>query len=731
MGSDSAISKPRLLFFRRTRPGLAPFLAQHLDAQTRTLGYFFDVQVIAGDCDYGMACDKFEPALSVFESGVYSGRRRITNTGSRPAIPKLGFLHSDAYDISRASFLSDMERWDVSNFFTTSVVMAEYTPEIASRLFVWPNAIDPAVFHDYGIDKNIDVLFTGSLERHYPWRNRMHRIVSTRYPTMVTPHLGWGRGTDTMIVGEAYARLLNASRFVPACGSMAGEVVRKQLEIPASMACLVTERTDALEAFGFKDMENCVFANSTDVLDKLEHLDKNIDALYDITRAGFDLVHSRHTEAHRNQVLEWLRLQASVQPGQGIVQRNPSGTLSLESAASGVNHSPRCHIRPMGNDRGILEHGWGLLRSGNPEHAEQEFLRCLNYYFIPDAITGRVFASLLLGNTEPARQIIGEALRDLLLERAAEDPDPVLWACWLRTLLCAGDHDLVVKEAQRFPNLSHPELDRVRLIVSLILPNSQTGHQLSGKNRPSVMAPPALPLRDWVQEFAVMAERCGNAKAAQALAETSTRPLTSRVPEQRRTKPSRLGRMRNRIKSAAAVKLRTGRIQKVRLALSPLKRRLFSDDWSDVVALTIRGEEMQLVLIIGVPDRRQTAAVELGVRMNPLLPSLLRIESWDQEAVFSAVPSSATEVLLVLNFRREDAAAVGEEIWQLLSLGAIVSVGIVIYGTTTPAGYELFSRLVDSDLHILLAHISDGVSGRAVFRRAPSPRTAALIRGTA
>jgi hypothetical protein len=290
LGGDArhGAPKPRMAFFRWTRPGLSLFLQSHVTEQLKSLEQFFEVFLIDRDCDYGEVCDRVRPALSVFESGVYAGDRTITHTESHPEIPKLGFLHADAFDSSRAAFVADMAAWGVEWFFTTSMSMAEYTPEIAERLFVWPNAVDPEVFRDYGLTKNVPVLLTGSQARHYPWRNGISRAVAPEFITMTMPHFGWNAepGTGRMLQGEGYARLLNASIFVPTCGTMAKDVVRKHLEIPAAMACLVTQRTPSIAAFGFEDMVNCVFADERNVVGKLNDLLHNPDDLDRVTRAG-------------------------------------------------------------------------------------------------------------------------------------------------------------------------------------------------------------------------------------------------------------------------------------------------------------------------------------------------------------------------------------------------------------------------------------------------------------
>lgn len=713
MTASAGGALPRMLLFRWTKPGLAPFLSQHLDAQVRTLSYFFEVEVVDYDCDYGQVCDKFEPALSVFESGVYSGGRRITNTDARSDIPKLGFLHSDAYDIARAVFISDMSHWGVENYFTTSVAMAEYSPDIAGNLFVWPNAIDPAVFHDYGLEKNIPILVTGSQEPHYPWRNAVSRVLSKNYATMTMPHFGWGGATARTVYGERYAKLLNASVFVPTCGSMAKEVVRKQLEIPASMSCLVTERTPGLEAFGFEDMVNCVFADPNDVLQKLDALSSDQEQLRSITQAGFELVHSRHTEANRSQVSEWLHLNLERKPGQKITQENPSGPLALSPA-----DSPRPIIVGPGTDRTYLAAGWRLLRSGLPQLAEREFLKCLNFYSIPEAIPGLVFAGLTKGDCEAALDWATQAVSENLDARGAADPDPVLWACFLRSLVCAGEMTKAASSSNRFPNLKHPELDRVRSVLATLRPDLETMPIRSEGIgvRPTIAPVPELSWDLWRQEFVTMLLTCGQQGSAQLLKESAI-PGQAHPAELRPIRPNGAAywrRIPKRLVRTVRTRLKSGWIQRARMMLSPYKQRIVSDEWTTTIKDLARREQLSYAVLVGTPEARGRAALEAGLRMNPWLPPLHHVDSCAQASTQGLFGQPRSErVLTLISLHEVDAHPPTAADITALSTCSLV----IINGTTTVGGYRLLAGLLRGGDFGLESHEPSRKGGRAILRQ--------------
>ena len=246
-----------------------------------------------------------------------------------------------------------MERWGISTYFTLSISMAEYSPAIADRLFVWPNFVDPDVFCDYGEKKTISVLITGSHALHYPWRNRINKLISKSLPTLTCPHFGWfdaGAASRT-VFDEPYARLIGISFVAPTCGTIAKEVVRKHLEIPACKSLLITEETQGLKEGEFVDMKNCVFVNEANVLDKLDYLFKNLEVIDNISREGYRLIHSRHTLKNRGQLLEWLQLHRNLRPNESIIQTGPFGSLAI---ADGTFALTNYHVFSNGIDRDIL-----------------------------------------------------------------------------------------------------------------------------------------------------------------------------------------------------------------------------------------------------------------------------------------------------------------------------------------------------------------------------------------
>ncbi len=524
-------SKPALVFFQSKYDHRLPeFLSIHRREHVKCLSVFFEVTVVDTDCNYGQVCDLYQPDLALFE-GAYSGISfslcrpiKITNVHSHPRVPKVGFHNADPWCDGRAGFLSDLEHWGIETVFSIAVTAAEHMPAIADNLFVWPNFVDAEVFHDYGQWKTIPVLFVGNKNAQYPWRQRILRLVSRTYPSLICPHPGYGANVlpdpeagnnAKAVVGEHYARMLNASTFVPTCGTLAKEVVRKHLEIPASRSCLITERSPGLEAAGFRDMDNCVFADEHNVLDKMEYLFRHPEVLAAVTDRGYQLVHSRHTLERRDQLFQWFTLQKHLPASQKIVQLGPFGGFRAVDRSLAATNS---HIVSNGLHLLALHDGDVKLLQGKYDEAERLYLKCANYIrWMPEPKLRLAICNLHKGDAKAALSWITKPIQFTLAEYKAADPDPVEWAYFIITLLCLGRTQDAAERAKQFPWLRHVELDRVRDAIASIgvgggsaLTESMPHHS----SRRSVHQLPDRDLKEWFQQLSLMLRACGQAGLA-------------------------------------------------------------------------------------------------------------------------------------------------------------------------------------------------------------------------
>ncbi|AMM32161.1 hypothetical protein SA2016_1484 [Sinomonas atrocyanea] len=705
--------RPRLVWFRSIRAGLPDFLANHLAEQVRTMSRFFDVHVLDAVGDYDEICDRLEPDLCVLESGVYAGERRLANTASHPRVPKLGFLHADAFDTSRAAFIADMERWGVHSYFTTSMSMADYTPEIADRLFVWPNTVEAQAFAGPAGPRAVPVLLTGSRARHYPWRNAVGRVLEENFTTLRMPHFGWAgeRGTERMAWGGDYARLLRTAVFVPTCGTMAHDLVRKHLEIPAAGACLVTERTPTVEAAGFQDMVNCVFADAGDVVERLRALIADEPLRERITAAGTALVIGHHAAEHRDQVLQWYRLAREHGPDTPMSQSWPDGRLT---AVEGGRPHKTVRLTVGGLDRLDLAAGWAAVGRGDLVSAESAFGRALNYFFIPEAAVGMAHTALLQGKPRAAQDWVSRLLVTSFAHYAVPHPDPVFWAYQIRVHLCAGDLASAAEAARRFPALKHPELDRVRGAALLAVGAPSGGAArgtVAGEPTPTTAPVPPRSEAEWAAELETMRGACagGGGSSLRRL------PILPSLP---RGASALWGRAHV---SALVARQASGRLQPVvvstvRARLSPLKRRLLTDAVSEEIARTLETEPIDTAVLVGARRRSRIGrAVEAAVGRNPSIRQVERIPpAHGDHTDTTEHPDRGRGARLVF---------VARSGWPLLvDLGLLAGAAlIVLEGTTRRSGVQALERLSAAG-YAVAVHEPGYRDGCAVLRRTvPEP----------
>lgn len=620
MSSDR---KPRLLFFQnRYDARLPPFLLTHIQEHVHCLREFFDVTVVRHDCDYVEVCDRYQPDLVLVESGVNHlacRRPRVANTRRNSEIPKLGLHNADAFCNARAGFLSDMDHWGIETFFAIATTAAEHTPEISDRLLYWPVFIDPKVYRDHGLYKSMPVLITGNSNFSlYPWRREVFPLLSSHFPSLICPHPGYDPADNFahVLMGETYARTLNATACIASCGTVAKDAVRKHFEIPGCKAALITEKSPAVEAAGFKDMVNCVFADSHDVVDKVDWLLRNRDALAAITDAGHHLVHSRHTYRARGQILEWYRLHKIVRDSQRIVQLNP---FELPIAIAKAASKGTCHVHSNGWHLQLLHEGDRHLAQRDFAAAERAYRGCIGLMrWMPEPRLRMALCSLYGGDPGAALRWLDEITNFALRDYGAIDPDPVEWAVRIVALLCFGAPRSAILAARQYPQLEHLELARARWLCATLQGAATPLRSPSeGECRASLHILKSRNDDEWLEDFCLMLRACGQHNMVRHLRQQTVadRPNTESAGAVRESRWSwselSLHAYRcSQLLRHAKTKFRGSKVRKAaaavfrgmgdgigRLVAGTDRRR--SDDALSVIAKHFSSDESRVVAIIG------------------------------------------------------------------------------------------------------------------------------------
>jgi hypothetical protein len=102
---------------------------------------------------------------------------------------------------------------------------------------------------------------------------------------------------------DFYARLAS-SRYSYTCGSALRMPIRKFVEIPAAGAVLVCQPFEGFSAAGFRDRENAICCEPSDILDAHRWLEADAERAQKIADAGRRLVWDRHSLPARSPQLK-------------------------------------------------------------------------------------------------------------------------------------------------------------------------------------------------------------------------------------------------------------------------------------------------------------------------------------------------------------------------------------------------------------------------------------------
>jgi hypothetical protein len=566
-------AKPKLLYFRpRYGPTIPEFLRIHRDEHLKCLSQFFDLVVIEDDCDLHEACDNHEPAACLTEIGLqlWDARQpRITNLARSAGVPIIALVNADPWGQTRSRINAEVQLHEFDAVFSTCTTAGEHFPHIHNKLFYWPNFIDADVFSDLPSIKEEVVLFTGFAAAQYPWRTSVWNAIGTKFTVSKLPHAGYsGRAqTGHMVSGSNYARRIAGAWFAPTCGTVANELVRKHLEIPAAGTCLITQASRTLELAGFSDMNSAVFATPGDVVDKMEHLLSDPDSLLQIILKGRELVLQRHTMRKRSQILDWLNLTQAAATDR-LVQPNPYGPIVLAR-----DNEATQHVKGSGEHLRLLRQSVELVNAG--QHAQalpvlEECKRLMPIMVDIDVVRAR--CALLSGKPEVALQLLTPILRTSLDSSDTLPPDPVEWAHFIIVLLALGRTRSALRRALEFSDVAHPQLDRARAAVFFLcrrLPVVVEQRPVTSLHRIEEGS-----VADWMESLRTMLTRCGQSRLAQRLA-AGPWAFTTSVNEVFVPPFQRDGRWR-RARPAISRRLRRWDNPLVRSALLWRARSLFS-----------------------------------------------------------------------------------------------------------------------------------------------------------
>jgi len=226
-------------------------------------------------------------------------------------IPKGAFVIDVHYSPQERRNYFDRNKIDLI-FSATKYYFLKVHSKYKEKFRWFPFSINPTIFKDYQLKKDIDFLLIGQVyDRHrktgyasmtppgkYPFRDEVLAKMKGQKGFVFHPHPGH-KGTKNSLINEKYAIELNRSKIFFTCGSKFKYPVMKYFEAPACKTLLLAEPVPDILELGFKDGVNFVACDKTNFYEKAMYYLKNEKERIRITENGYKFIHDYHTDDAR------------------------------------------------------------------------------------------------------------------------------------------------------------------------------------------------------------------------------------------------------------------------------------------------------------------------------------------------------------------------------------------------------------------------------------------------
>lgn len=417
------MGKPLALYIRpEIRPEQQDVLRNILTRREKGLEHYFRLHYITSEAELKASTGLFKEAdLVIFNLHDDQLPLPLKPDDLTDNLPKAAIISVDAFSPSLFSAINYFEQLGVDAYFTSDSSLGEHAPSIKNKLYYWLWFVNEEEFNHHGLPKDTDILLSsGNFMPAYQWRNQVFPVLKGHFRYVELKHFLQAE-PGKRFIGKEFSKLFNRTKLVPTCGAYNQTLVLKHIEIPASYACLVTEGTPVIQAMGFEDGKNCIFATPETIVSKVSYYLENPAAMEEITRKGYELIHEKHSLNQRTQILDWYTLTKKKSANQRIIQKGAFESLELTDAESGQQNF---HFYNAAFWQELSRHDH-LIVNGDikaiPEDYYLNFLR--NYYpLYPGFLIRAATYYLQAGKPEFAFYYL---LKALYAKQAVKDPIPV------------------------------------------------------------------------------------------------------------------------------------------------------------------------------------------------------------------------------------------------------------------------------------------------------------------
>jgi hypothetical protein len=176
--------------------------------------------------------------------------------------------------------------------------------------FIWfPHFINPEIYRDYGLEKQIDMLMIGAVNKGYPLRMIIKNYYQTNPNFVYRSHPGYKPFSkeieNQLLIGDNYAKEINKAKIFFTCDSVLKYPLLKYFEVPACKTLLLAPTFLELEDLGFIPSTHFVPINESDFAHKANYYLENEEERNRIIQQGHDFILQNHTvEIRAKQLVE-------------------------------------------------------------------------------------------------------------------------------------------------------------------------------------------------------------------------------------------------------------------------------------------------------------------------------------------------------------------------------------------------------------------------------------------
>jgi len=172
-------------------------------------------------------------------------------------------------------------------------------PDFKHKMEWLPHFIQPEVYKDYGMKKDIPMLMMGAVNEVYPLRKKIREYYADDKRFIHHPHPGYRNFSKTeekqLLIGTNYAKELNRAKLFFTSPSVYDYPVLKYFEALACKTLLLAPTFKELEDLGFIPDYHFIAINEENFEKKAAYYLNNEFERNKITEQGYRFVHQTHT----------------------------------------------------------------------------------------------------------------------------------------------------------------------------------------------------------------------------------------------------------------------------------------------------------------------------------------------------------------------------------------------------------------------------------------------------